>query len=180
VHDGFLSDITEDPSTGPLVSKFKYDAAGFPTQIQAPGGRLTGFTYNALGQVEEIIAPEVEGQTAVLRRWFDDSGSIVRLGRHAGSFAAGVIQGTSIIDEYERDEIGNVRRVTLAGNTESRRQWLQRVDHEGRAISTWDPLGTRSDRAFGENGALLSETATAGDSVAQKTSYFHDRAGRVR
>ena len=179
VQDGFLSKITEDPATGGLVSKFTYAATGFPTQLQAPGGRITGFTYNSLGQVEESLAPEVEGQRAQVRRWFDDSGSIVRLERPAGSFAPGLIQGTSIIDEYERDEIGNVRSVTLAGNTASRSQWLQRVDHEGRAVSTWDPLGTRSDRVFGENGVLLSETAAAGDSVAQKTSYFHDRAGRV-
>lgn len=180
VHDGFLSRITEDPTTAGLVSKFEYDAAGFPTQLQAPGGRITGFTHNALGQVEEITAPEVGGQTAPVRRWFDDSGSIVRLERPAGSSAAGVMQGTSIIDEYERDEIGSVRRVTLAGNTVNRSQWLQKVDHEGRAVSVWDPSGTRHDRVFGENGALLSETAAAGDSVAQKTSYSHDRAGRVR
>ena len=118
-HDGFLSEITQDPATARLVSKFEYDAAGFPKQIKAPGGRITGFTYNALGQVEEIDAPEVDGQTGRVRRWFDDSGSIVRVERPAGSFAAGVIQGTSIIDEYERDEQGNVRRVTLAGNTVS-------------------------------------------------------------
>jgi len=179
VHDGFLSDITEEPFTARLISAFEYDAAGFPKQIQAPGGRIRGFTYNALGQVEEIDAPEVDGQTARVRRWFDDSGSIVRLERPAGSFAAGILQGTSIVDTFERDEIGNVRRVTLAGNTQSTRQLLQCVDHQGRAVSIWDPLGTRSDRVFGENGTLLSETAAADNSIAQKTSYGHDRAGRV-
>lgn len=179
IHDGFLSAITEDPAGAGLVSKHEYDAAGFLTQIQAPGGRTTGFTYNALGQVEEIRMPEVGGQNAQQRRWFDDSGSIVRMERPAGSFAAGVIQGTSIIDEYERNEIGHLRSVTLAANTVGRRTFVHQVDHEGRAVSTWDPSGTRTDSVFGENGALLSETVAAGDGVAQTTKYIYDHAGRV-
>jgi RHS repeat-associated protein len=179
IHDGFLSEITEDPATAGLVSKFEYDAVGFPKQIHAPGGRITGFSYNALGQQEEIVAPEVDGQNAKVRSWFDDSGSIIRLERPAGSFTAGLTQGTAIIDEYERNEIGNVRRVILASNTKSSRQWLQCFDHEGRVISSWDPSGTRSDRVFGEDGSLLSETAAAGDNSAQKTKYIRDRVGRI-
>lgn len=178
--DGFLAETTLDPATARLVSKFQYDAAGFPKQLQAPGGRITGFTHNTLGQVEEIVAPEVGGQSAKVRRWFDDSGAIARVERPAGSFVASLLQGTSIVDEYERDEVGNLRRVTLAANTDGARKSLHCSDHEGRPVSTWDPFGTRLDRVFGENGALLSETAAAGEGIAQKTTYFHDRAGRVR
>ena len=179
IYDGFLSDITVGPATARLVSKFEYDAAGFPKQSQAPGGRITGFTYNALGQVEKILAPEVDGQTAQVCRWFDDSGFVVRVERPAGSSTAALIQGTSIVDEYERDEIGNVRSATLATNTDVPRNWLQRVDHEGRPVSTWNPAGTRVDRCFGENGVLLRETMAAGDNLAEKTSYVHDSAGRA-
>jgi YD repeat-containing protein len=44
IQDGFLSEITEEPATVGLITKFEYDAAGFPAHIQAPGGRITGFT----------------------------------------------------------------------------------------------------------------------------------------
>jgi RHS repeat-associated protein len=178
IRDSFLSTIKIDPTDANLVSKFEYDSAGFPKTLEAPGARTTGFMYNALGQVEEVLAPVIGGQNAHLRRWFDDSGSVVRVERPAGSYS-GILQGTSIVDEYERDEVGNVRRVTLASNTTDRREWRQCVDHNGRADSTWDPLGTRMERVFSENGSLLSETAASGESEAQKTSYFHDRAGRV-
>jgi len=180
IHDGFLSEITQDPNTLHLVSKFGYDTAGFVNEVQSPGGRTVVLKPNSNGQVEQITLPEVGGQTGQVRKWFDDSGAIVRVERPAGSFAAALIQGTAIIDEYERDEVGNVRSVTLAANTEHPRQFLQRVDHEGRAVSVWDPLGTRSDRVLGENGALVSETVAVGDSVALTTKYLHDRAGRVR
>jgi RHS repeat-associated protein len=178
VRDGFLSQVTQEPGTARLVSKFEYDGAGFVNQIHGPGSRTIGLTPNANGQIEQLVLPEVGGQTGQVRKWFDDSGEIVRVERPAGSVAA-LIQSTSIIDDYERDALGNVRSMTLAANTESRRQLLQRVDHEGRAVSMWDPSGVRSDRVFGENGALLSETAAVGDSTALTTKYAHDRAGRV-
>jgi RHS repeat-associated protein len=181
IHDGFLSEITKAPNAAHLVSKFGYDTAGFVNEVQSPGGRTIVLTPNSNGQVEKINLPEVGGQTGEVRKWFDDSGAIVRVERPAGSLAAAaLLQGTAIIDEYERDEVGNVRSVTLAANTEHPRQFLQRVDHEGRPVSIWDPLGTRSDKVFGENGALVSETVAVGDSVALTTKYAHDRAGRVR
>jgi RHS repeat-associated protein len=180
-HDGFLSEITHDPNAAHLVSKFGYDTAGFVNEVQSPGGRTIVLKPNPNGQVEKINLPDVGGQTGEVRKWFDDSGAIVRVERPAGSLAAAaLLQGTAIIDEYERDEVGNVRSVTLAANTEHPRQFLQRVEHEGRPVSIWDPLGTRSDKVFGENGALVSETVAVGDGVALTTKYVHDRAGRVR
>ena len=179
LQDGFLAHITEEPATARLVTTFTYDAAGCPNQTQAPGGRTTGFTFNALGQVEKMIAPEVDGQTGTIQQWFDDSGSVVRLERPAGSAAAAVSSGTSIVDEYKRDVLGHVHLVTLAANTDVPRTWLQHVDHEGRPVSIWDPAGTRMDRCFSENGLLLSETAAAGEVEAQTTKYAFSRAGRV-
>lgn len=179
LHDGFLAEITQDPATTRLVSKFVYDAAGYLSQTHAPGGRTMGFTHNALGQVEKMVAPEVGGQSAEIHRWFDDSGSVIRLARPAGSSAASVILGTSIVDEYERDVVGNIRSVTLAANTDVPRKWLQCVDHEGRPVSTWDAAGKRIDRCYGENGVLLSETAAAGEVEAQTTKYVYDRAERM-
>jgi RHS repeat-associated protein len=178
-HDGFLSVITADPAGVRLVWTLDYDPAGFPKQVRSPGGRATDLAHNALGQVEEVRAPEIDGQTGRTRRWFDDSGSVVRVERPAGSFAAQLLQGTSIVDTIERDVTGSVRQITLAGNTKSTTKLLQCVDHEGRAVSIWDPLGNRIDRVYAENGTLLSETDAVGESEAEETSYGYDRAGRV-
>ncbi|MBW4027844.1 MAG: hypothetical protein HIU93_10615 [Acidobacteria bacterium] len=179
IHDGFLSEVTSDPSGAALVTKFLYDVAGFPKQIQAPGGVITGLEHNANGQVEEIVRPEVDGLTAKVRRWFDDSGALVRMERPAGSFSSSTFTGTSIVDEYQRNEVGHVRAVTLAANTGGARHLLQQVDHEGHTVSSWDAAGIRSDRLYGENGALVSETSAAGESIAQTTQYSRDRVGRV-
>lgn len=178
IYDGFLSTITEDPATARLITKFEYDAAGFLKQSEAPGGRITGFKYNALGQIEESVAPIIAGQHSKVKKWYDDSGQIARIERPAGSYSA-IIQGASILDEYERDELGNLVSMTLAANTDIKRKWIQCVDHEGRPVSTWDPSGMRTNRVFGENGVLLSETTAVGDAEAQTIKYLYDEAGRI-
>jgi YD repeat-containing protein len=178
IHDGMLSGVTEDPPAARLVTTVEYDTAGFTRQITAPGGRVKRLTCNALGQVEVVDAPAVDGLTATVRRWFDDSGGVVRVERPAGSLAA-AIAGGSIVHEFERDELGNLRRATMAINTSSSRGWLLDLDHAGHPVSTRDPMGARGEAIFGENGALLSTTAAAGDSAAWTMSYGHDRAGRV-
>jgi RHS repeat-associated protein len=177
-HAGLVSEIVLDPGGANLVTKFEYDAVGFGAKVTAPGARATGVKYNALGQLEEVRAPTIAGAEGLLRRWFDDSGSVIRVERPAGSLA-GFLDGMAIVDAYERDEAGCLHRATLAANTADRREWLQRVDHAGRIVAEWDPNGTHTARVFAENGALLKETAAAGDLAAQETSYSCDRAGRV-
>lgn len=176
--DGFLASVTADPTDANLISRFQYDSAGFPSSIEEPGSRTTLFTFNALGQCEKQSAPEVDGQSASTRRWFDDSGSIVRIDRPIGSYA-GVLQGDAIIDRFERDELGNLRRAIMAENTIDRRQWEQNLDHKGRVIAVWNSLGVRTERRYGENGCLLRETVAASEEVAERTDYFYDRAGRM-
>ena len=151
--DGLLSTVALDPSGANLVTRTQYDGAGFPKTVEAPGGRRSGIVHNALGQVEEITAPAISGQDAKVRRWFDDSGSVVRVERPSGSYA-GLLAGTSIADTYERDEAGHLRRMIAAGNTIDRTEWLDCVDHEGRVVSAWDPLGVRMEREYGEEADL--------------------------
>jgi RHS repeat-associated protein len=175
---GFASAVVLDRTGANLVTAIGYDAFGFPGTAEAPGARKTSFLHNALGQLEEITSPMVDAQVARIRRWFDDSGAVVRLERPAGSFT-GLLSGTAIVDEYERDEAGHPHRTLVASNTGDRQEWLHRVDHEGRHVATWDPLGTRTDRVYGEDGALLSQTAAAGEPQAQTVRCFYDRAGRL-
>jgi RHS repeat-associated protein len=175
---GLLSTVVVDPGGANLVTELDYAATGFGTTITTPGARTTGFTYNGLGQLEAVFSPTIAGERAALRRWFDDSGAVVRVERPAGSYT-GLLDGTAIVDEFERDEVGNVRRAALAANTIDRREWRQSLDHEGRTVAVWDPLGKRSCRRFAENGTLLGETHGTGDAAALETSYSYDRAGRV-
>lgn len=177
-HAGLLSSITIDPGGANLITALDYDSSGFIASVTAPGARITGFKFNALGQLEETLLPTVAGANGALRQWFDDSGAVVRVERPVGSYN-GNLEGTAIVDEYDRDELGNLRGIVQAANTIDRRAWRQCVDHEGRAVSMLDPLGTRTNRLFGEDGMLLSETVAVGDPAARKTSYSYDRAGRV-
>lgn len=178
LQDGFLSSVAQDPSGANLVSVFQYDAAGFTAEVESPGSRKSGFIHNALGQVEEFTSPVIAGMDSKLRRWFDDSGRVVRVERPAGSYL-GLVSGTSIADEYERDEGGNIRRTIAGANTVDRREWLQRMDHEGRVAAIWDSLGVRREWDYAEDGSLLSETEAASETEARKLMYFYDRAGRL-
>jgi RHS repeat-associated protein len=175
---GLLATIAVDPGGANLVTALDYDATGFGSSATKPGGRTTELTYNALGQLEAVLAPPIAGERAALRRWFDDSGAVVRVERPAG-LCKGLLHGTAIVDEFERDVVGNLRRSVLGANTIDRREWAQSPDHEGRPVEAWSPDETRMCRVFSENGLLLRETAAAGDPLAQTTSYSYDRAGRV-
>jgi RHS repeat-associated protein len=177
--DSFLASLARDPGGANLLSTFDYDSAGFPRAVLAPGGRATAFRYNALGQVEEVQAPNIGGSTGTVRKLYDDSGSAARVERTAGA-CPGMLSGTSILDEFERDELGHLRRAVLAANSAEPREWRYVTDHEGRVVCAWDPSGVRSERVFGEDGVLLSETLAAGESEAETTNYVFDRAGRVK
>jgi RHS repeat-associated protein len=175
---GLLATVVVDPGGAHLVTELDYDATGFGSSVTKPGARTTDLVYNGLGQLEAVLAPPIAGARAALRRWFDDSAAVVRVERPAGSYA-GLLDGTAIVDEFERDAVGNLRRSVLGANTIDRREWVQCPDHAGHPAAAWTPAGTRTCRVFSENGLLLRETAAAGDALAQTTSYSYDRAGRV-
>lgn len=178
--DGFIESIENVLVPGPsLLTTFTYDAAGFVAAVHAPGGGVTQLFANALGQIERTELPAINGETGVVRRWFDDSGGIVRLERPAGSSAPAFTSGTTLVDELVRDEMGIERVATFAANTSAPRQRRQLRDHEGRIVGEWDSRGVRTDRVFGEDGELLSETVAAGDAAAETTSYGYDPPGRL-
>ena len=177
--DGFLAVVTQDPAGQRLQTTFDYDAAGFPDSVESPGGRTFTFTHNVQGQVEVAAVPEIGGLNGIVRTWYDDSGAVVRRERPAGSCAPDLVVGDAIVDIFERDEVGHLRKATLAANSQSPRAWMQSVDHEGRSVSTWDALGMRTDRQFDERGALLSETSAAGDTLALTSHRSYDHAGRL-
>lgn len=175
---GLLATLAVDPGGANLITALDYDAFGFALSLTAPGARVTGFRYNGLGQLEEVRAPTIAGEDAALRRWFDDSGGVVRVERPAGSYA-GLLEGVAIVDEYLRNQVGHLRGTVLAANTIDRRAWRQCVDHEGRAVSIHDPLDVQTRRCYAETGWLLKETVGADTGDAQTASYTYDRAGRM-
>ncbi len=171
--DKFLAASVEDPAGSALTSAIAYDPLGLPQSLQGPGGRTTGLRSNLLGQVEEVAAPAVDGRIPVVRRWFDDSGGVVKVVR------PGPQPGQEVTDEIVRDAQGAVRRLTTAAGSPDARQWRSTVDADGRPAVTVDPTGLRTDRLYGENGTLIKEMVGVGTAVSQTSTYAYDLAGRV-
>jgi YD repeat-containing protein len=179
-HDGFLARIVEDPSGNALATTIEYDVRGFPLRVTAPGGRATDLTHNALGQIEQLSPPLVDGAADPVRQWFGDDGSVVRVERPRGSYGDAVITEPYLVDVFERDVLGRVRAAHLAANTARSRVWRQQVDHDGRPVVMTDPTGARTERRYDERGLLLRETRAVGTPEQEHTDYTYDRAGRIR
>lgn len=170
---GRLEQVIADPLGEHLATVFDYDASGFLASVEAPGHRVTLIACNALGQVETTTPPATGIAPGQTRHWFDDGGGVVRVER------PGEALQPPIADLLERDALGRVRTVTRAAGTPLMQQWRYAWDHEGRMISSWDPLGTRTERVYREDGALLRETEAVGDPAARSRRNRFDLAGRL-
>ncbi|WP_433202279.1 DUF6531 domain-containing protein [Dactylosporangium sp. CS-047395] len=170
---GCIHRTVTDPDTAALATAVDYDPLGFPAALTAPGGRRTGLRHNLLGQLEEVTAPEVDGVAAVTRWWLDDSGGLVQLTR------PGARPGEELTDRIVRDALGHAVQAIAAAGDPAERRYRQKLDADGRAVTTWSPGGLRVDSVYGENGALVRRTEATGTSAARTSTYAHDVAGRV-
>ncbi|MCZ4589650.1 DUF6531 domain-containing protein [Rhodococcus opacus] len=178
-HDGLTARIIRDADDSALTTEYEYDAVGHPLRITAPGGRVTTLHHNALGQLEELTPPAVDGVTASTRTWYGDDGSPVRVERPRGDYSDPVISDPFLADIFERDVLGRLTAATHARNTDCSRTLQQRVDHEGRPVQVTDPTGMITDHRFDERGLLVREARAARTPDEAITCYTYDRAGRL-
>lgn len=177
--------VREDQSGRQTALGWSYDADGYRTAFTHHDGTITEYTLDAAGEVVGLTHPQVGAAT--LQR--DPSGRVVEMTapnlqafwEHgpAGPVRHTVIRnGKTTVTEVSRDAAGRPVRlvsVTPAGNREVTEY---QYDAAGQLLSAVTPNGTWR-YTYDQNGRLVREMRSAGDSLAGTRTYSYDAAGQL-
>lgn len=177
LHDGFLSDVTVGDGMQAHTRAFGYDTWGFPASVEEGPGRRFDLTANALGQLERLQLPSIEGRRPEVRQWFDEAGGLMRRESPAGEDAAKPLSDV-FVETFETDLLGRPVRRTDGDGSADARTWHYRVDAAGRLAQVWTPEGRTERFEHDERGLVIRRIAGDGaDAVAWRFTY--DRCGRL-
>lgn len=176
---GLLLKQHEDPDGADLVTRFEYDAAGHLSAWTEPGGATWRQRVNALGQVEDIEQPEVDGSVDPIRHFYNAQGKLVRVERPRGELADPKLAGDVIVDVYRWTPLGHLQCVTIADNTSQFRVWEFQSDWEGRVVVAKDPAGCKTKTIYDERGLVLGALDNYESPEELTTRSTYDRAGRL-
>ena len=179
LRDGMIATVTSDQLGDALTTVYDYDVTGYPLHVTAPGGAVTALQFNAIGLLEVVTPPAVNGTTAPTRTWYGDAGSPVRIERPKGSYTDATLTDPFIADIFERDALGRTVGAHAAANTAHPRVMRQRLDHEGRSTVMTDSTGVVTERCYDERGALIRERHAPGTPDEAVTRLAYDRPGRL-
>ncbi|MRG97818.1 DUF6531 domain-containing protein [Polyangium spumosum] len=157
----------------------EHDAFGFVRREIDPSGAAFETVCNALGQIEEEILPHVDGVAARRRYRLDEDGLTLRIEHPRGAYTDATIADDVIVELYERNAIGHVRRHVVGANTAEPRASVFRNDHAGRPVRIEDPMGVYTLRRYDERGLVMDEAHGWNTREELKVRYVYDRAGRL-
>jgi YD repeat-containing protein len=177
---GFLRAEIGDPDGAHLVTAMDYDAAGHLSSRTAPGGATWRYTHNALGLVESIEPPEVDGEAAPTRYEYDWHQRLRRVLHPRGEVMGVALVGPVLEDFFEYTPLGHLRRAIVGANTDRPREWQFVRDWEGRPLREVGPDGLRTTKVWDERGCLLREVLAEGVPGALTARWVYDIVGRVR
>ena len=177
---GFLRKEIGDPDGAHLVTSTDYDAAGHLSSRTDPGGSTWRFTHNALGLVESIEPPEVDGDATPTRYEYDWHQRVRRIFRPRGEVMGVALVGPTLEEFFEYTPLGHMQRAIVGANTDQPREWQFMRDWEGRPLREVSPDGLRTTRAWDERGCLLREVLAEGVPEALTARWVYDIVGRVR
>lgn len=176
---GLLREQHEDPDGADLVTRFEYDASGHLSAWTAPGGATWRQTVNALGQVEDIEQPEINGSVDLIRHFYNAQGKLVRVERPRGELKDAKLTGDILVDAYRWTPLGHLKWVSIADNTGQFRVWEFECDWEGRVVVAKDPAGCKTKTVYDERGLVLRVENNYETPEELTTRWTYDRAGRV-
>ncbi|MGH9238472.1 MAG: RHS repeat-associated core domain-containing protein [Vicinamibacterales bacterium] len=176
---GRLRRRTTDANGLALVESYEYDAFGYQAVTRDARGAGTVRTLNALGQVERITFPAVDGEIAEQRIRYDSDRRVAAFERPRGEYDDPVLNGQPIVDRFSRDVLGNPVEYVLAANTATPRRVRSKFDHRGFPVRTFTPDGTRTDRVYDERGKLIEETALGADGTRRTNRDAYDADGQI-
>ncbi len=177
---GFLRAEIGDPDGANLVTAMDYVAAGHLSSRTAPGGATWRYTHNALGLIESVEPPEVDGEAAPTLYEYDWHQRLRRVLRPRGEVMGVALDGPTLEDFFEYTPLGHLKRAVVGANTDRPREWQFVRDWEGRPLREVGPDGLRTTQTWDERGCLLREVLAEGVPEALTARWVYDIVGRVR
>ena len=177
---GFLREQIGDPDGVHQITAMDYDAAGHLSARTAPGGATWRHTHNALGLVEAVEPPAIDGEATPTRYEYDWHQRLRRVIRPRGEVIGVAFVGPTLEDFIEYTPLGHPKRIIVGVNTDRPREWQFVRDWEGRPLREVGPDGLRTTRVWDERGCLLREILGEGLPEALTARTVYDIVGRVQ
>ena len=168
-----------DAGVTSIENVINYDAAGYRIKTVDGNGNTTQYAINALGQIEKIILPPVNGTSSEYRLHYDGDKKVSALERPRGTYTDNVLAGSHIIDQFQRDVLGYPTIYRLSMNTAEQRELRVCNDFRGMPLETLNPDQSRIKRVYDERGMLITEEVIGKDDVQIAARFVHDRTGNL-
>lgn len=162
-----------------IVNETDYDAFGYDAVVRDGRGHATTRFFNALGQVEIVSPPVVDGDDPRVFLHFDADRKLSAIERPRGDYAEPGLAAPRISDRFARDVLGYPLQIEMAANTAAARTVRSCFDFRGFALRTVDPSGRTIRRIYDERGLLLRESYAGSDGSSLVLRNVYDRSGRV-
>jgi RHS repeat-associated protein len=162
------------------ITAMDYDAAGHLSSWTAPGGATWRHTHNALGLVDAVEPPAIDGEATPTRYEYDWHQRLRRVIRPRGEVMGVNLAGPTLEDFCEYTPLGHPKRIIVGVNTDRPREWQFVRDWEGRPLREVGPDGLRTTRVWDERGCLLREILGEGLPEALTARTVYDIVGRVQ
>lgn len=162
-----------------IENVIKYDVAGYRIETVDASGNSTKYAINALGQIEKITLPPINGNSAEYRIHYDSDKKVSAFERPRGTYTDAIMSGTHIIDQFERDVLGYPTKYLLSMNTAEQRELRVCYDFRGMPLVTTNPDESRIKRMYDERGMLITEEVIGKDGAQITAKRVYDRAGNL-
>lgn len=162
-----------------IENVIRYDAAGYRIETIDGNGNPTKYAINALGQVEKIIFPPVNGTTAEYRIHYNGDKKVNAFERPRGAYTDATLAETHIVDQFERDVLGYPTKYLLSKNTTEKRELRVCNDFRGMPLETLNPDESRIRRVYDERGLLITEEVIGKDGAKISAMRVYDRSGNL-
>ncbi len=172
--------IKQIADTGNLnvEQKIKYDTFGFNSEQTDRNGNITKQMYNALGLLEKLTFPPVNGVSSENIFHYDSDRKLISSERPRGNYTDPVITGNHLIDLFERDVLGYPVKFTLSSNSAEPRVLEVCNNYRGFPVQTINPDSSLVKKVYDERGLLLSTEMKGNDGKTISTKYVYDRTGK--
>ena len=174
-----LSKQIFDAADSGIENSLKYDTFGFVVENTDGNGNSTKKVTNALGLLEKIILPPINGGLTEYRFHYNSDKKVINFERPKGNYIDATLADSHIIDKFERNVLGYPTNFSLSSNTEEEKILSVCPDFRGLPVETTNPDGSKIKRLFDERSLLISEELIGRDGNQLTSKRVYDRSGKL-
>ncbi|MGH7357798.1 MAG: DUF6531 domain-containing protein, partial [Candidatus Rokuibacteriota bacterium] len=141
VRAGQLQRVVSGETGAVAVGEFDYDQWGHVAAITDGRGHTTHFEHDALGNLERVVLPAVNGERDEIRFGYRPDGRMAWRRSPRGRYDDAVLMGRAILDTFDYDALGHLKEVVQGANTAAPSRWTMRHAPEGWPLRIADPIG---------------------------------------